>query len=447
MVSITRSAAPGKRSKVSLRFRDAVFETDYLHQLAGDVLGNYRIVVPFAAFLWLGIGVFDHRVMSGDSLDAMRWMRFGLVGPLLVLAVAIGYAPIRVFARAWQPVLALAYAGMLVTLIVTAPMIESGSRIQTATAISITMIGGYTLVQLPFVYATAISAAATVAITFEWARMYGIEAATLDSVNTGALWVFLANAIGMFACYQLESFRRDKFCQRRIIENERQRADQLLGNVLPASVAERLKGGDSAYFEAYDEVTVLFGDLVGFTSMAERLSPRDVVRTLNELFTEFDQIAERYGLEKIKTIGDAYMVVGGVPKPRDDHALAVARMAVEMVEVIHRRRAAGRDDIDIRIGLHTGPVVAGVIGTMKFSYDVWGDTVNVASRMQTHGVTGAIQVSHSAYRKLRRHFEFEERGDIAVKGKGDMRAYVLRPAKPERTAGRPLESGRAAADA
>jgi len=230
-------------------------------------------------------------------------------------------------------------------------------------------------------------------------------------------------------------FRRTKFVQGMQIEREQQRAEALLRNTLPASVVERLKDGESRIVDSFDEVTVLFGDLVDFTRLAGRLSPRELVELLNELYSEFDVLAERHGLEKIKTVGDAYMVVGGVPLPRSDHAQAVAQMALEMLAVVSRLRRQW-PDLQIRIGIHSGPVVGGVIGTHKLSYDVWGDTVNIASRLQQEGVPGSIHVSVRTRALLAQQFDFRSRGNTNLKGKGPMPTYTLRYRPPARARAR-----------
>ena len=175
----------------------------------------------------------------------------------------------------------------------------------------------------------------------------------------------------------------------------------------------------------FDEVTVLFADLVGFTEMSAQLSPIEVVEQLNAIFSEFDRLTERYALEKIKTIGDAYMVVGGLPEVRGDHAEIVAEMALEMQAAIAKINQENQQNFAIRVGINTGSVVAGVIGTKKFIYDLWGDTVNTASRMESHGKAGRIQVTEKTYQRLRDRYEFEERGLIPIKGKGEMRTYWL----------------------
>jgi class 3 adenylate cyclase len=211
----------------------------------------------------------------------------------------------------------------------------------------------------------------------------------------------------------------------RLLLAEQERSEGLLLNVLPAPIADRLKRGEEPIADRSPEVTVLFADLVDFTASSDRSSPERVVRVLADLFTAFDRLAARHGLEKIKTVGDAYMVAGGLPVPRPDHAQAVAEMALAVREEAGRHRDPAGRPLQVRIGIDSGPVVAGVIGTAKFSYDLWGDTVNTASRMESTGVPGCIQVTERAYRRLRDRYRFERRGPVQVKGKGELVTWFL----------------------
>lgn len=219
--------------------------------------------------------------------------------------------------------------------------------------------------------------------------------------------------------------RRALRVEHRLLLAEQERSERLLLNVLPASIAARLKQTDGVIADAFGEVTVLFADIVDFTRRSQLIAPGQVVQSLNDLFSVFDQLAQRQGLEKIKTIGDAYMVVGGLPDPRPDHAEAVAEMALAIREEVTGRSDPSGQPLAVRIGIDTGPVVAGVIGRSKFSYDLWGDTVNTASRMESHGVAGCIQVTARTYQRLRGGYRFERRGPIQVKGKGEMVTYFL----------------------
>ncbi|WP_326520958.1 adenylate/guanylate cyclase domain-containing protein [Leptothoe kymatousa] len=222
------------------------------------------------------------------------------------------------------------------------------------------------------------------------------------------------------------------------LRSEQEKTEALLQNVLPVAIANRLKNDLSnrtAIASRFENVTILFADIVGFTKLAAHTAPTDLVCQLNDIFSVFDTLAERHGLEKIKTIGDAYMVVGGVPAPMANHAEAVMAMAIDM------QRAVKRHPFKLRIGINTGPVVAGVIGKKKFSYDLWGDTVNVASRMESHGVVDRIQVSADTHTLLKDKFHFEDRGCIDVKGRGRMHTYLWMPLPLEALS--PVASGRA----
>lgn len=203
-------------------------------------------------------------------------------------------------------------------------------------------------------------------------------------------------------------------------ENER-----LLLNILPEPIADRLRAGEPLIADRFDDVTLLFADIVEFTRLSSTMSPPELVGVLNEVFTAFDGLVERFDLEKVKTIGDAYMVVGGMSERADDHAERVAAMALELAGTVDRIEPAARLGITFRIGIHCGPVVAGVIGTKKFIYDIWGDTVNLASRMESLGVPGRIQVTQAVAERLGAAFVFEPRGLIDVKGKGPTSAYFL----------------------
>jgi guanylate cyclase len=221
----------------------------------------------------------------------------------------------------------------------------------------------------------------------------------------------------------LEHFVRSRDRAHRLLAAEQERSETLLLSIFPRAIAERLKGSREVIAERSDEVSVLFADLAGFTPATERLPAEDVVVLLNDIFSAFDDLVEEHGLEKIKTIGDGYLVAAGIPTPRADHAHAAARLALDMRERLAALPAAR--DLRIRVGIDSGPVVAGVIGRTKFGYDLWGDTVNTASRMESHAPPGAIQVTERTYRLLADDFEFERRTGVPVKGKGDMTTYIL----------------------
>ncbi|WP_445251206.1 MULTISPECIES: adenylate/guanylate cyclase domain-containing protein [unclassified Microcoleus] len=209
------------------------------------------------------------------------------------------------------------------------------------------------------------------------------------------------------------------------LRKEQKKTESLLLNILPEPIADRLKYQPGLIADKFEKATILFADLVNFTQISTTMSATKLVYLLNEIFSAFDQLSEKHGLEKIKTIGDAYMVAGGIPIERPDHAEAIAEMALDMLAAIKELNVKLDAQFDLRIGINSGPVVAGVIGTKKFIYDLWGNAVNTASRMESHGITGRIQVSHYTYELLQDKYEFEDRGEIEIKGKGEMRTYLL----------------------
>ena len=214
--------------------------------------------------------------------------------------------------------------------------------------------------------------------------------------------------------------------QKELIEQKNRENEALLLNILPGEIARRLKSGEHEIADAFADVTVLFGDIVGFTALSSKTSAAEVVDMLNGLFSRFDELAQNLGIEKIKTIGDCYMAVCGLPKPCPDHTVRMARMALQMIDVTSEYAKKLGTNLQLRIGINSGPVVAGVIGATKFIYDLWGDTVNLASRMESTGVPGRIQVSRSVYERLHETFDLEERGVVQVKGKGDIPTWLLR---------------------
>jgi class 3 adenylate cyclase len=259
-----------------------------------------------------------------------------------------------------------------------------------------------------------------------WERLRGrVEAAdgsVVEIASAGRTYALLAVDVPEFGFINVygTDVTATKELARLHRENER-----LLLNILPEPIAERLRRGEGLIADRFDDVTLLFADIVGFTELSSRMSPEELVAVLNEVFTVFDELVEEHGLEKVKTIGDAYMVVGGLTESTADHTFRVARMAVALAERVMGLAAARRLGVVFRVGIHCGPVVAGVIGTKKFIYDIWGDTVNVASRMESTGVPGRVQVTAAVEERLRGRFVLEPRGLVDVKGKGQLPTWFL----------------------
>jgi adenylate cyclase len=240
---------------------------------------------------------------------------------------------------------------------------------------------------------------------------------TMLGLNVAVCGTIVFTLLAVFA-----GQRRDALAA---LRDEQARAESLLLNILPRSIADRLKAETQTIADQFSSASILFADVVDFTPLAERLPPAEVVGVLDHLFSHFDVLAERHGLEKIKTIGDCYMVAAGVPSPRPDHARALALMALDMQAAMRSVDEVGHLGLELRVGINSGPVVAGVIGRKRFLYDLWGDAVNTASRMESHGSSGRIQITRATKELLEEEFVCEPRGTITVKGKGEMEAWYL----------------------
>jgi guanylate cyclase len=253
-----------------------------------------------------------------------------------------------------------------------------------------------------------------------WSPVPGWFTSTMLAMNIAVGGTMVFTLLALFAKQRSDALAA--------LQVEQAKAENLLLNILPRSIADRLKADSQPIADQFGSASILFADVVDFTPWSERLTPDEVVGCLDHLFSHFDDLAEQYGLEKIKTIGDCYMVAAGVPEPRSDHARALALMALDMLDAMRADGEAGHLGLELRIGINSGPVVAGVIGRKRFLYDLWGDAVNMASRMESYGTTGRIQITRATYELLAEEFECEPRGTIAVKGKGDVETwYLVRP--------------------
>jgi adenylate cyclase len=247
-------------------------------------------------------------------------------------------------------------------------------------------------------------------------------------------WIMVV-AVVLYALREIQRARE-------AMEAEYERSESLLTNILPATIAQRLKDPSrNIIADKYDDASILFADIAGYTKRASDTTPSDLVRFLDRLYTDLDALVDRHGLEKVKTSGDSYMVVSGVPEPRDDHMEALACLALDMADAVADLKDPQGREVPLRIGLAAGPVVAGVVGARKFFYDVWGDAVNVAARMETTDVEGRIQVPQDVYERLNHSFLLEERGDVDVKGKGVMHTWYLVGRRNDEAVRRAVEHG------
>lgn len=409
-------------ARLRLRFRDPGLESAYRADRFRHDLGNIRFGFLAGIAIWVAWGLLLRPYMlalSDQRLDVI--MRFGVFIPLLVVGLALTYT--RFFGRVWEWVaVAIAAATLLF-------WVYYVSRISTLPAeygyIGVILITAFTyaLLRLRFVLVALITVIGIAAYL-----PYAITAKYIQDVSLVLAMLYLVSfgLLGGLAAYRTERFTRDLFLRERQLEQERTRSDGLLLNMLPVAIVERLKtssGGRIA--QNFDQVSVFFADAVGSTEQAARSSPEAFADALDELFTHFDEIATRHGLEKIKTIGDAYMAVAGAPTPMADHAEAAVRMAVDILADAGNIRWPSGDPIVVRGGIATGPAVAGVIGVQRFAYDLWGDTVNLASRLQTNAGAGQILVSESTVGELSGRYEFGPSEILEVKGKGPTTVRVL----------------------
>ncbi|HXG46749.1 MAG TPA: adenylate/guanylate cyclase domain-containing protein, partial [Methylomirabilota bacterium] len=240
--------------------------------------------------------------------------------------------------------------------------------------------------------------------------IHGIRAGAMDHLGKPFNPLLLRSRID--ACLERKRWHDQEQAYLDQIREERHKVEQLILNILPAPIAARLQQGETTIADNFSEVTVLFADIVGFTDLSATVPPAEIVSILNEVFTSFDHLAELHGLEKIKTIGDCYMAVSGLPEPRADHAVAAARMALDIQAEIRRFNEDLNLSLQMRVGIHSGPVVAGIIGKNKFIYDLWGDTVNLASRMESHGQPGLIQVTEATFERIKGQFTPKARGSV-----------------------------------
>ncbi len=383
---------------------------------ARRLLRFHRVCI--LALVWIG-PAFIWFSFADQSMTALVIHSIGTVSSIVALALTLRgrhlaskvlytYGALVWVAAVWWHVLPLGFAHIwfLLTLVYSATVFRGGERVWKYTGI---VVSG-----LLFCAGTWAEVAVTRPPIFD-----------VSSEMDRNLYVFsgfsLALSLSVIAAFASEQMR---VAEARLV-HEHARSEGLLLNILPKPIAERLKASPEVIADGFPHVTVLFSDIVGFTPLSEKLQPTELVAMLNTLFTGFDRIAARHGLEKIKTIGDAYMVASGVPVPSVRHAHPVAEMALEMCAFMAEFRAQFDDPVDIRIGIHSGPVVAGVIGESKFAYDLWGDTVNVASRMESAGVPGRIHVSDATRALLADDYALELRGEVELKGKGARKTWFL----------------------
>jgi class 3 adenylate cyclase len=410
----------GALRRGSLRFLDERMERRYQRKAGAESLAGYRVTTGTAAVMWLLATLV---IPTGTPIPLDRAMLVCCLMALLNSAAFLVSDWADTLDRQHSIVSVLTTAnGLIIIWLASTGGVLPGYGIS---AVMLLFAFGF-VARTGFIFAAWRTAVIVV----------GFVVAAIFYPGQGNLlvdtFIFGAAVIGtLLALRLLEQSRRRVFYQDTVITEqadalrlERDRADALLLNVLPGSISSRLLAGERTIADEYPAVTVLFADIVGFTPLAARLPAREVVEILGRLFARFDELVAARGLEKIKTIGDAYMVAGGLPQPLPDHAARVVDLGLAMIEVAAQE--GGRlADLRLRVGVHSGPVVGGVIGHRKFAFDIWGETVNIASRLESQGVSGRVRVSAATWREVRDLFDAESHGPIYLRGYGPLDAYTI----------------------
>jgi class 3 adenylate cyclase len=417
-----------------LHFPDDI-ETQFRKDYQANTIGTTRLALILGLVLYSLFGILDVYAVP-ISKDIVWIIRYVVVAPVMVIAFVATYVKSLQNHTQLFVCIAAAVSGLgIAAMIAITTEAEFGNRFYFTGLILISM-WAYSLTRLRFWYAVLGNVAIMIGYEFTsiWVKQL-LDSETGVVIFTMHNFFFLgANVVGMFGSYMLERYTRRDFLQKYTIQEQRDQADKLLYNVLPEPIAERLKQSNETIAEEFNSASVLFADIVNFTPISARFGPYEVVDMLNELFSHFDELVDKYGVEKIQVAGDGYMVAAGVPAPRTDHATVLAQLALDMLEYVRREEfLGGKHPIEIRIGLNSGSLIAGVIGRKKFFYALWGDMVNVASRMQSHGESGKIQITRATYELVKDEFECEYMGEITVKGKGKMEAWHLLSRKEERS--------------
>jgi class 3 adenylate cyclase len=413
---VAETSKPVHLRPITLRFDDAEREEHFRHEHDATALPVVRMAAILAILLFAIFGILDTQIAE-EGLRELLVMR-GLVVAMLALAFAITFHPriphIQQFV-VWTAVFVAGLGIASMNVIATVPVAVP------AMGMTLILIFLFSFVRVRFVNAV-ITAGLLVAAYEVTLLVSGAPALDVVYLNSeiGAFVV-----IGASVSHTLDRLWRVDFLRREDLERERLRSDTLLHNVLPESIARRLRLEPSAIAEAVDHVPVLFADLVDFTPLTERVDPRILVAALGGLFARFDELCDEHAVEKIKTIGDGYMAVAGVPDAHPDPVGAIAALAIDMRDTVTVADDPEIGALEIRIGICTGPVIAGVIGRRRFAYDLWGDTVNLASRLESHGSAGVIQVCAETRARLENRYQLAGPHLLQIKGKGEVEAWHL----------------------
>ncbi len=420
-----KRSAPSRSSLLRLAFEDPALEAEFWKQQHAATVDQVRIASVLGIAIMGFFGFLIHSVITRGHLSDYI-LRFGLGIPSILLALALTYT--RHMHRYRHASFGL---GVFIScLVVNHDILFTDLPTDWVHSSNVLVIAfTFTFLSLPFRLALLLGLFQTVLYEATLINRVGLDWFYITYSNAFFLSVQFTSAT---AGFMLEKSYRRNFLQARKLDEQRALAEQnhalsdaLLLNILPAAVAERLRQNPGVIAERYEEVTVLFADLVNFTGQSKDVEPEMLVRHLDHIFSRFDAVIDEHQLEKIKTIGDAYMVVAGVPTSRPDHAQAIARSALGMMEALRGITWPSGDPVRVRMGIATGPAVAGVIGKKKFAFDLWGDTVNTASRMESSGEADRIRVTRRTYELLHSDFRFDGPHSLEVKGKGRLDTWFL----------------------
>jgi class 3 adenylate cyclase len=410
----------------TLRFIDDEVEREHDRLYFRDVLPYIRIAHVMGIASWVLLGILAAIELERDQVADLV-MRYGLGIPLIAVSLALTYA--SWYPRYWRMAMSVTIAISAVLWSFHRVFVGEARPSWSWAGMMLLLAFAYILTRLPFVYASVLGAFAIACFNLVEV-LFANERDPFHFLLYSNFFLVSFAIIGMAASYGLERSSRLLYLRERELARARERADALLENTLPRAIVERLKARHEApqathLADGFTEVTVLFADLVRFTERAETIEPEPLVAALDDVFTRFDELADRVGMEKIKTVGDAYMAVAGAPEPRDDHAEAAAEMALGIMDCLRGERWPSGEPMEVRVGIATGPVVAGVIGRRKFAYDLWGDTVNLASRLESGGTPGRILASGSTFALLQGAYRFSDVCILDLKGKGPTPARFL----------------------
>lgn len=406
-------------NSLSLRFNNADLESKFYKHYFEKKKKHIQIALYVSLSFYAGFAIFDYLLDGTDMLVSLI-VRFGVVCPYIYGVILLSKT--RYYERFIQLAICIGMllASMGIMVIAAASEQHIGSMFISGLLLILLWFHLLSGVLTQYAIETSIMVFVLYVLFIVFVVQYPFTFAF-----SNASFLLSAIVIASFSNYLVEKYDRNEFLNIRALENERKKNEELLLNILPRSIVNELKDSSGTIAQGFDSISILFADIVGFSEFGDKTTPKSMVSNLNAIFSRFDNLVDTSGLEKIKTIGDAYMVASGLPTPTKDHAQIIADFALNLQRSLDQFNRDTGQNFQLRIGIHSGSAVAGVIGLRKFVYDVWGDSVKVASHMETNGEPGKIHVSHGTYELLKDNYRFEKREPIEIKGKGMMQTYYL----------------------